>query len=337
MMPQETAIAVQTDKTPAEYRGLAELVDRYAFDVVSVYGDAPFQPSFEVLTIMAPYLRHARIGPACVSPSRLPPIDMAGSVALLDQLTEGRAYLGIARGAWLARHGIRELTPPLVAIRECVEVVNQLLSGDDAAYGGRVFNLEAGIRLPYAVRRTRVPILIGTWGHKLGALAGEIADEVKLGGCANPTMISVMADWIAEGETIAGRPRSSCGVVVGAVTVVDEDGRAAKQAVKRDLALYLPVVAALDVTTQIEPELLTRLETLVNAHQSEAAALLISDDLLAKFAIAGSPAEVLAQAQALYAAGAHRVEFGTPHGLNPQTGIRLLGERILPELVRSLR
>ncbi len=39
-MHRETAIAFQTDKTPAEYRALAELVNRYPFDVVSVYGDA---------------------------------------------------------------------------------------------------------------------------------------------------------------------------------------------------------------------------------------------------------------------------------------------------------
>ncbi len=330
---RETAIAFQTDKTPAEYRALAELVDRYAFDVVSVYGDAPFQPSFDALLLMAQHLRRARIGPACVAPSRLSPIDMAGSVALLDHLTDGRAYLGIARGAWLARHGIRELTPPIVAIRECVEVVNRLLSGIYDAYAGQVFQLEAGVCLPYSVRRTRVPILIGTWGRKLGALAGEIADEVKLGGCANPAMVPVMAGWIAEGERIASRVEGRCGVVVGAVTVVDVDSRAAKNAVKRDLALYLPVVAALDVTLHVEPELLTRIAALVDTHQRDAAAALISDDLLAKFALAGSPDEVLAQAEALYAAGASRVEFGTPHGLDAQTGIRLLGERVLPGLM----
>jgi 5,10-methylenetetrahydromethanopterin reductase len=333
---REAAIAFQTDKTPSEYRGLAELVDRYAFDVVSVYGDAPFQPSFDALLLMAPHLQRARIGVACVSPSRLPPIDMAGSIALLDHLTDGRAYLGIARGAWLARHGIRELTPPITAIRESVEIVDRLLGGLDTAYTGKVFQLEAGVRLPYPVRRPRVPILIGTWGRKLGALAGAIADEVKLGGCANPNMIPLMESWIAEGAHAIGRDPKACGVVVGAVTVVDADGHAAKQAVKRDLALYLPVIAALDQTLRIDPERLRRIAQYVETNERDAAAALISDDLLAKFALAGSPDEVLAHAQALYAAGARRVEFGTPHGLNPQAGIRLLGERVLPGLSLSL-
>src|SRR5579864_5932357 len=183
-MIQQTSIAFQTDKTPAEYRALAELADHYAFDVVSVYGDPPFQPSFGPLMLMAQHVTRARIGPACVSPSRLPPVDMAGFVALLDQITNGRAYLGIARGAWLARHGVNELTPPVTAMRETIEIVGRLLSGNDAPYDGQIFHLEAGVKLPYTCLRPRVPLLIGTWGRKLGALGGEIADEVKVGGSA---------------------------------------------------------------------------------------------------------------------------------------------------------
>ena len=42
--------------------------------------------------------------------------------------------------------------------------------------------------------------------------------------------------------------------------------------------------------------------------------------------------QVAEQAQRLLAVGASRVEFGTPHGLTPQEGLRLLGERVLPAL-----
>lgn len=329
---QETSIAFQTDKTPAQYRALAELVNCYAFDVVSVYGDAPYQPSYGALTIMAQYLKWARIGPACVSPSRLTPLDMAGHTALLDHLTDGRAYLGIARGAWLEKHGIAELKPPSAAIRECAEIVRRLLAGLESAYEGQIFRMGAGVRLPYPVLRPRVPILIGTWGPKLAAVAGEIADEVKIGGCANPAMIPVMRRWVAEGERRADRPAGACQIVMGAVTVVDEDGRAAKNHVRRDLALYLPVVAALDPTLEVEPDLIARLDALVNSGQKEAAGALIPEELLRKFAFAGTPADVLEQAQALYDAGANRVEFGTPHGIDAYQGIRLLGEKVLPYL-----
>lgn len=330
---QTVSIAFQTDKTPDEYRALAQLVNQYPFDLVSVYGDAPFQPSYAALLLMAPYLERARIGPACVAPSRMPPLDMAGYSAILDQMTGGRAYLGIARGAWLERHGIHEAMPPIAAIRDSIEITQRLLRGDDTGYQGAAFSLAAGIKLPYAVLNPHLPILVGTWGAKLAAVAGELADEVKLGGCANPAMVPLMQRWIAAGEQQAGREVGTVGVVVGAVCVVDEDGRAAKQMVKRELALYLPVVAGLDKTLNVEPDLLARIDAHVAAGEITAAAGLISDELLSKFAFAGTPAEVLAHAQTIYEAGAARVEFGTPHGITPATGIRLLGERVLPHLV----
>ncbi len=329
---QETSIAFQTDKTPAEYRHLAQLVNGYAFDVVSVYGDLPYQPSFAPLFLMAPYLDRARLGPACVAPSRLSPLDMVGNMALLDHLTDGRAYLGVARGAWLEKHGIEELKPPVAAVRECVECFSKLLRGE-SGFAGSVFQLDPTVRLPYQPLRERLPILIGTWGKQLGKVAGELADEVKIGGSANPAMIPVMQRYIAEGERTVGRPSGSVGIVVGAVTVVDEDSRAAKNRVKRDLALYLPVVAALDVTANLDPELLAQMARLVDERRTDEAGALISDDLLAKFAFAGSPAEVLAHAQRLYDAGACRVEFGTPHGIQPEKGIHLLGKHVLPNLV----
>ncbi|NPV66000.1 MAG: LLM class flavin-dependent oxidoreductase [Anaerolineae bacterium] len=331
-MAREISIAFQTDKSPAQYIALARLVDRYAFDAVSVYCDAPFQPSYGPLLLMAPHLRRARLGPAAVSPSRIHPIDIAAETALLAGLARGGVYVGIARGAWLAEHGIRELEPPLTAIREAVAVVRYLLAGAEGGLDGAIFPLAAHVRAPYPLPQGPIPILIGTWGRRLAALAGEIADEVKVGGSANPAMVPVMHGWIAAGERQAGRPEGSVGVVMGAVTVVDEDRGRARQAARRAAALYLPVVLPLDPTIPADPELIGRLQALVNAGESDAAAALISDDLLDRFAFAGAPADLIRQAEALFDAGASRIEFGTPHGLDPTTGIHLLGERVIPAL-----
>ncbi len=56
----------------------------------------------------------------------------------------------------------------------------------------------------------------------------------------------------------------------------------------------------------------------------------ISDDLLRRLAFAGTPEDIVAQAAAWFEAGGQRLEFGTPHGLTPEDGMRLLGERVLP-------
>jgi len=68
-------------------------------------------------------------------------------------------------------------------------------------------------------------------------MAGELADEVKIGGTANPKMIAVMRQRIASGLAAAGRTVDDVGVVVGAVTVVDEDGPAARAKARTEVAM----------------------------------------------------------------------------------------------------
>jgi 5,10-methylenetetrahydromethanopterin reductase len=241
-------------------------------------------------------------------------------------MAQGGVYVGLARGAWLAEHGIREATKPIQAIREAVGVVRYLLEGRTGGYAGEIYSLAAHVRAPYALPEQPVPILIGTWGRSLCALAGEIADEVKVGGTTNPDLMPVIKGYIGNERV---------GVCAGAVTVIDEDRERARAAARCSVALYLPVVAPLDPTVSVEPELITLLKAHVEQGDEDAAAALISDDLLDKFAFAGDAGDIIGQAERLFAAGASRIEFGTPHGLPSAHGIQLLGEQVIPALRRQ--
>jgi 5,10-methylenetetrahydromethanopterin reductase len=122
------------------------------------------------------------------------------------------------------------------------------------------------------------------------------------------------------------------GIVCGAVTVVDHDGRAARERARREVALYLPVVAGLDPTVTIEPDRLAGIRQAMQNHDLDRAITYISDELLQTFAFAGTPDELIEQSLNLFAAGAGRIEWGTPHGLSPETGLALLGEIVLPAM-----
>ncbi len=333
MTHREISIAFQTDKSAAQYVALAKFVNEYDFDAVSVYNDAPYHPGYAALMLMSPYIQRARIGIAAVPPSRVHPIDIAAQTALLADIAPGRAYYGVARGAWLEENGIHEAQPPVQAVRETIEIVRYLLNGGTGGYNGQVYQLAPHVRAPYPLPTKSIPVMIGSWGRKLCTVAGELADEVKVGGSANPDIIPVIRDYIAAGEQIAGRTPGTVRVVMGAVSVIDDDREQARQAARHSVALYLPVVAPLDPTVSVEPELMERVRGLVNHGELSAAAALISDDLLDKFAFSGNADDMIRHASRLFEAGASRVEFGTPHGLSiSETGIRILGERVIPAL-----
>lgn len=286
-------VGVQGDKTPAEYAALAQTIDRYPFDVVSVYNDLLFQPALGPLLWMAPYLNRARrIGPAALNPYLVHPVELAGQAALLDHATNGRAYLGLARGAWLSSLRVRQ-PKPIQTLREAILLIQHLLAGRSEGFDGEIFHHPPHEPLRYKRVRSSVPITVGTWGSKTAAMAAALADEIKIGGSANPAVAARM-------RNLAG---ARIGICLGAVTVVDEDRQVARDLARRQVARYLTVVARLDPHDEFN---------------------------LDHFAFAGTPEDIVSRVEAVFAAGATRVEFGTPLGPDPHAALRLLGERVLP-------
>ena len=128
---------------------------------------------------------------------------------------------------------------PLRALREAVAVIEALLGGDERGVDGERFRLEPGTTLAYPRVRERVPLLIGTWGRRTAAWAGTVADEVKLGGTANPELVPLVREWIDNPATR---------LVTGCVTVVDEDSARARARAHAAVGPYVDVVGGLDPT-----------------------------------------------------------------------------------------
>jgi 5,10-methylenetetrahydromethanopterin reductase len=323
-MRTEIGLGLQSDKPAGTYARLARAAEEAGFDVLSVFGDLMYQPPIFALLEMAGATSRVRLGPACLNPYSMAPYEIAGQIAALDLASHGRGYLGLARGTWLGAVGLPQ-PRPITALTEAAEVVRRLLGGDSDGYDGRMFRLAPGATLRYDRFRPDPPLLIGAWGPQGAALAGRIADEIKVGGSANPDMVPVIRSRVGNDEV---------GIVLGAVTVVDTDGEAARARARTEVAMYLAVVAGLDPTVTLPDGLVATVSSLVDRGDHEAAGRLIPDDVLDRFAFSGTPAQVAAQAQALIDAGVRRVEFGTPHGLTDDRGVELLGSAVLPLLSR---
>jgi 5,10-methylenetetrahydromethanopterin reductase len=296
---RELGIGLRTDQEPAAYEAIARRAEEAGVDVLSVFHDLLYQPAIGPLLLMARVTERIRLGPAALNPFTLHPYEIAGQIAFLDAASGGRAYLGLAKGAWLDRLGLEERRP-LAALREAVEIVRALLAGDDAGFEGERFTLAPGTTLAYPRVRETVPLTIGTWGQETARWAGTVADELKIGGTANPALLPVVRDWI-------GNERVK--LVTGCVTVVDEDGAWARERARQMVEPYVDVVAHLDPTLDD------------------------GDRPLDRFFIAGTPEEVAARVVELWDAGADRVELGTPQGRTTLAGVELICEQVLP-LVR---
>ncbi len=324
MTQRSVSIAFQTNKPLSAYGPLAAAAERYGFDGVSVFNDMLYQPAWLPLLEIARATSRVRIGPAAVNPFTCHPLNIASNIALIDEASHGRAYVGFSRGAWLDFVGLHP-KQPVMALKEAMACVRHLLRRSTEPLDGQFFSVVGGDALRWEAIRPDIPFLLGSWGPRLIREGLPFVSEVKLGGTANPDV----GPWF---RSLTGN--AGVGLVVGAVTVVDEDGAAARALARREVALYLPVVAELGPKLDIEPERLARMREAASRYDFETAGGLISDDLLRRIAFAGTPDEVAQQSLELFEAGVDRIEFGTPHGLSAEVGVRLLGERVLPALRR---
>ena len=243
----ELGLALQTDKPVGEYAALARLAEDAGFDVVTTFNDLWFQPALPALLEIAAATKRVRVGPSCLNPFTLHPVELAGQVAALDRASGGRAFLGLAAGAWLEPLGI-DASQPLTAVREAWEIVRRLLAGDDAGFTGKRFSLAAGERLRYPVVRPAVPLLVGTWAPRLAAFAGEARRRAQGRRQREPRRSSRTMRERAGSERRRHRARRR-----------DRRRRGrprARALARREVAMYVDVVGALDPTTPLEPELL---------------------------------------------------------------------------------
>jgi 5,10-methylenetetrahydromethanopterin reductase len=343
-MNKEISIAFRSEVDQRTLEKTAQAARRYDFAVISVYEDlGDPSPMYPLMTFArtirvqgdAPFQSHAaseatRFGPACIVVPKYPSMDgVVGEIARLDNIAPGRTYLGLAAGAWMDAVGLPQGT--VQQVREAAEVSRYLLEKRDDGYAGDFYTVQPGFTLAFPTPETRVPFLIGAWGANMVALAGEIADEIKIGGSVNPAMVPIIRSRLTRGAEKAGRSVDDIGIVLGAVTVVDENRQTALAVAREKAAIYIEAIGEKDPTAMADfSDEIRAIKQAVRQGDIATAVANLPDALADRFVFAGTPHDIIKKTEEIFAAGASRVEFGTPHGIDEIEGVRLLGEKVLP-------
>jgi len=173
-----------------------------------------------------------RIGVGVVNPSMRHPVQIAMEFAALDELSGGRAILGIGSGiaGALRRMGF-DTSRPVAAVSEAIEIIRALLAGQSATLSGRVFEVH-GARLDFSARR--LPIYMAAGSERALKICGAVADGFIVSNMTPPGLTRQMAAVVAEAAIEAGRPKPW--IVQYVPCAVAADGETARRAVKAAIA-----------------------------------------------------------------------------------------------------
>jgi F420-dependent oxidoreductase-like protein len=237
--------------TPAEQVELAVLADRLGLDSAWV-AEAWGQDAVSVLGMLAGKTDRIGLGSGLMQIPARKPTATAMAAATLDVLSEGRFRLGLGLSGPQVSEGWYGVpfTNNLKRTREYVDVVRRVLARERVQLpldGGEDAGIGLGKPLKLLTRpvQDELPIYLGAIGPKAVRQAGAIADG-WLPFMLDPSDPSVLMEPLREGAEAAGRSLADIDVAPVVPLAVDEDVRAARDAVRPWLAFYLGAMGAKD-------------------------------------------------------------------------------------------
>jgi 5,10-methylenetetrahydromethanopterin reductase len=312
------------------YPQIARAVESYGvFGELTVHDVVWWRPVWPILTLVAEHTEQVLVGPDVTHPYLRHPADTAANIAALDELSGGRAILGLGAGSLLAPLGI-ELRRPVQAVRECAELVQRFLAGDAAPYEGEIFRADAEAVFNWSPPRTRVPVFVGAFAPRMVASAAAWADELRPPAQWAPEFFADVKDRAERAAAAAGNERLRVGCDVW--LAVDEDRSRARALGRRVLAQFVPALRALHEFHGIGPDEVEPVAERLRRGDRDGAAAAVSDRLLDTYVAAGTPDDVRAGLERLVDAGAHTITFSGRLGDDPLRAIELLAKRVLPGL-----
>jgi F420-dependent oxidoreductase-like protein len=134
--------------------------------------------AFSMLTHLALTTKKIGLGTAIVNVFSRTPGVLAMTFGTLDELSGGRAIIGLgSSGANVIEHwhGLK-FDKPATRLREYIEIINMIMSGKRLMYDGKVFKMERGFTPQFPIFRDHIPTYIASITPKSMVQTGEVAD-----------------------------------------------------------------------------------------------------------------------------------------------------------------
>jgi 5,10-methylenetetrahydromethanopterin reductase len=245
------------------------------------------------------------------------------AAATLDELSGGRALLGISSGAadFLRWVGIRP-ERPVTAVAETIAALRRLFSGETC------WTNEAYLRFP----ARQIPIYVGAMSPHMLELIGSTAD----GGLPllfPPEHFSEVLEHVRRGASRAGRSINDVDIAACIWCSVGAVRTRAERALAEKIAYYGHTLSPLILQqlgverSDFEP---IRRAIMVDRDVDRAVSMVTPE--MMRIGVAGSAKELIPRMEQLVALGASHLSFGPPLGPDPLEAIDVLGSDVLPHL-----
>lgn len=272
---------------------------------------------YPILGVAATGTKRVKIGTMITNPITRFPSVTACAISTINELSNGRAFLGIGAGFT----SVLEMCLKQATVEQCrqsVKEIQELCMGSPVNYG----SCRTTLRTPGG----KIPIYLAADGERMLGLAGEVADGVILTLHRSQDLLDQSLRLVHEGATSSGRDSSTIKLLCIADYCISENRRHAKDLLKPCVGGILSAKPSLVKESGISGRYFERIQSLsanlglysidlLHSQDWEQAAEQLADfpdEVTEKFAIGGNADDVIRGIRALEKIGISQVILRSP-------------------------
>src|SRR6202051_235569 len=199
--------------------------------------------STAILAVIASQTRRIQLGWGIISPYTRHPVQIAMEARVMQDLAGDRFLLGLGASKIFMKEigeGEGEKVGPATVMRQSIQSIRGVLTGDKFEYQGKVFAASVPpLKADAHTSRKVPPVYVAGTGPAMQRLGGSLGDGLLTASITTPAFVRYSKKNMEEGAAKAGRDASR--LILGCVIVgsIGRDSKKGKEGAREQAAMYL--------------------------------------------------------------------------------------------------
>jgi len=301
-----------------ELIGLAEDI---GFENVWITDHYNNKDVFEILALAAYETSTIHMGSGVSNPYVRNPVTIASATTTLDEISEGRALIGVGPGDKATMDTLNlSWDKPVGTVRDAILNIRTLINGG---------TLESGAQLSGTKKvQDDIPIYMGAQGPMMLKTSGMVADGTLIN-ASNTKDFEFAMPLIKEGISKADNPGKTFNFAAYTACSVDNDVEVAYNQAK--IVVDFIIAGSPDVVLErhgINMDVATKIKDCLSVGDFKSASSFVDRDMINAFSVCGTPSDVSDKIAELKDMGVNEFVVGSPIGKNKMDALRLLEDVI---------
>jgi 5,10-methylenetetrahydromethanopterin reductase len=304
-------VALSQDYTVQKIVNAILTAENKGCNIVFITDEGFSRDPYSLLATGALITQNVKLGVGVTNPYTRHPGLTAAAIATIDEISNGRAILGLGAGSFshLREFGLNH-KDVISTLRETVIVIRKLLNGEGVT--ARVARLElSNTKLHFSLDK-KIPIYIAGRGPQILKLAGEIADGAIVGaGLVSADGIKYALNNIKIGAAKADRRLDNFDVILWTFCSIADDAEIARDSIRPIVAsvicdVHAATLTKIGVEMKVAMEIKTKAQNTQKIREKELRSL-VTDNLINQFSISGTPFECTEKIRELIRVGVKHI------------------------------